>query len=259
MRLLRRVNLTGLATVAAIAGLWEATVRAGMIDYEFVPAPSAIGQAVVDLAAAGSLWPQVLHTLVVTVVGWAAAAVIGIALGLLLGLSTTAYRYSITSFEVTRAIPPITFVPAALLVLGFSVRMELVIVVYAGVWPVLVNTIGGVRQTPAELLDVARMMRLSRRHTIAKIVLPSVMPAVVVGLRLALSLCLVLTVVAEMIGNPAGLGHALVRARLAIQPEQMFAYVLAIGVLGVSLNGGLRLAAAALAPSPAGGREVSPW
>lgn len=259
MSLCGRVNLPGLVTAVAIAALWEASVHARILDYEFLPAPTAVLDAAVDLAASGVLVPNVLHTLTVTVVGWVAAAVIGIALGLLLALSPTAYRYSITSFEVTRAIPPITFVPAALLVLGFSARMELLIIVYAGVWPVLINTIGGVRQVPRELLDVARTLRLSRRDRIVKVVLPAVLPSVVVGLRLALSLCLVLAVVSEMIGNPAGLGYALVRARLAIQPEQMLAYVVAIGVLGISLNGGLRMAAGRLLPLPSEERERNPW
>lgn len=259
VRLLARINVPGLLTMGGAAGLWEAAVRSGAVTYEFVPAPSGIVQATAELTRAGALVPNLVHTLGVTVVGWVAASVIGIGLGLLLGLSRVAYRYSITSFEVTRAIPPITFVPAALLIFGFSARMELVIVVYAGVWPLLINTIGGVREIPDELFDVARMLRLSRADTIRKLVLPSAMPSVVVGLRLALSLCLVLAVVAEMIGNPAGLGHALVRARLAIQPEQMFAYVLTIGLLGVALNGALRVAAAALLPSPAGRREASRW
>ena len=67
-------------------------------------------------------------------------------------------------------------------------------------------------------------------------VLPAAMPSIVVGLRLALSLSLVLAVVAEMIGNPSGLGNALVSAQQALQPEEMFAYVFAIGLLGVGLN-----------------------
>lgn len=258
-RLLGGVNGAGLATVAALAGLWEAAVSSGLVDYEFLPAPSAIIRAGVDLAASGVLISNLVHTLTVTLVGWVAAGVLGIGLGLLLGLSRTAYRYSITSFEVTRAIPPITFVPAALLIFGFSARMELVIVVYAGVWPLLINTIGGVREVSAELVDVARTLRLPRMDAILKVVLPAAMPAVVVGLRLSLSLCLVLAVVAEMIGNPAGLGHGLVRARLAIQPAQMFAYVLTIGLLGVSLNGALRAGASALLASPTGGRADSPW
>ena len=244
-----RINGVGLLTALGLVALWEAAVRSGVLVYQYLPAPTPVLASAGELIASGELPANVLHTLTVTLIGWVAAGVIGIGLGVLLGLSQTAYRYSITSFEVLRAIPPITFVPAALLIFGFSLRMELVIVVYAGAWPLLINTLGGARGVPAELLDTARMLRMSRATTIRKIILPAATPAIVVGLRLALSMCLVLAVVAEMVGNPAGLGNALVRAQRALQPEQMFAYVLAAGVLGVTLNGLFRSTVGALLPA----------
>ncbi len=79
--------------------------------------------------------------------------------------------------------------------------------------------------------------------------LPSALPSIVVGLRLALSLSLVLAVVAELIGNPSGLGNALVRAQQALQPEQMFAYVLTIGLAGVALNAALGWLCSLVVPS----------
>ncbi|MBW3537325.1 MAG: ABC transporter permease [Actinobacteria bacterium] len=254
-RRLGRVNWPGLLTLALLAGAWEATVRWSLLDYQYLPAPSAIARGARTLLASGELIPNVLHTLMVTLIGWSIASVIGIGLGLLLGLSPTAYRYSMTSFEVTKAIPPITFVPATLLIFGFSLRMELVIVVYVGVWPVLINTIGGVRGVPGELLDLGRMLHMSSWTRVRKLIVPAAVPEILVGLRLGLTLCLVLAVVAEMVGNPAGLGHALVRAQQALQPEKMFAYVLSAGVLGITLNALFRSAASWMLPPPAGGPE----
>lgn len=253
-RWINRINWPGLFTPALLGTVWEGAVRSSLLDYEYLPAPSAIARGAVPLVSSGELVPNVVHTLLVTLVGWSFACVLGFSLGLLLGLSPTAYRWSMTSFEVTKAIPPIAFVPATLLIFGFSLRMELVIVVYAGVWPVLINTIGGVRGVPGELLEVGRMLRMSRLATIRKLIVPAALPDVTVGLRLALSLCLVLAVVAEMVGNPAGLGHALVRAQQALQPEKMFAYVVSAGLLGVVLNSTFRSATSRLLP-PTRGRE----
>ena len=250
----RWVNVLGLATMAVLVGMWELLVRSGTIDFEFLPAPSAIAEALGSLVSAGDLFAPVVHTLRSTLVGWAIAGVLGIALGVWLGLSNTAWRYSMASVEIIRAIPPISLVPVSLLVFGFSLRMELVVIVYAGAWTVLVNTIDGVRNLRPELLDVGRMLRMSKLTTIRKLILPSAMPSIIVGLRLAMSLSLVLAVVAEMIGNPSGLGNALVRAQQALQPEQMFAYVVTIGVLGVLLNTGLRYVSARAFPALAAGR-----
>lgn len=255
-RWLLRINWPGLVTVAVLAGAWEAAVRWSLLDYQYLPAPSGIARGAVTLVSSGELLPNVLHTLMVTMIGWTVASVTGIAIGLLLGLSPTAYRYAMTSFEVTKAIPPITFVPVTLLVFGFSLRMELVIVVYVGVWPVLINTIGGVRSVPVELLDVGRMLSMPPLTRLRKLILPSAIPEITVGLRLALSLCLVLAVVAEMVGNPEGVGHALVRAQHALQPEKMFAYLLSAGFLGIALNASFRSAAARALPSSADVRRA---
>lgn len=255
---LRRINGLGLLTVAVVVGLWEVLVRSGALDFQFLPAPSGIANALVSLASSGELWARAVHTLRSTLVGWVIASLIGVAVGTWLGLSDAAWRYSMASIEVMRAIPPIALVPVALLVFGFSLRMELTLIVYVGAWTVLVNTIDGVRGVRTELLDVARMLRMSKLTTTRKVILPAATASIVVGLRLALSLSLVLAVVAEMIGNPRGLGNALVRAQQALQPEQMFAYVITIGLLGVGLNAALRYASARALPALASGsRDVT--
>jgi ABC-type nitrate/sulfonate/bicarbonate transport system permease component len=248
----RHVNVLGLLTMVGLVGLWEALVRSGTLEYQFLPAPSAIATGARALLSSGKLVPNLLHTLEVTLLGWLAASALGMSLGLLLGLSDAAWRWSMASIEVMRAIPPVTLVPVALLVFGFSIRMELTIIVFVAAWPVLVNAIDGVRGVSPELVDLARSMRLPATTRVRKILLPSAMPSIVVGLRLAMSLSLVLAVVAEMIGNPAGLGNALVRSQQALQPGQMFAYVLTIGLLGIGLNAVLGLASARILP--AGGR-----
>jgi len=249
------VNALGLLTMAALVGLWELVIRTGIVDFQFLPAPSGIARAMGSLLRSGDLLDAVVHTLRSTLVGWLMGSVVGVTLGLWLGLSHTAWRYSMASIEMTRAIPPVALVPVALLVFGFSLRMELVLIVYTGAWTVLVNTIDGVRSVPTELLDVGRMLRMPKLTTIQKLVLPSAVPSIIVGLRLALSLSLVLAVVAEMLGNPSGLGNAVVRAQHALQPEQMFAYVVTIGILGVTLNALLRYASAQAFPALAAGRQ----
>lgn len=255
-RLAGRVNGPGLLTVALLLGAWEALVQTGALEYDYLPAPTAIAEGGRALLASGELTDNLFHTLSVTLLGWLAASVTGVALGMALGLSDRAWRYSMATIEVVRAVPPVALVPVALLVFGFSSRMELTIVVFVAVWPVLINTIDGVRGVPAELLDLARMLRFTKVETVRKIILPAAMGSIVVALRLALSLSLVLCIVAEMIGNPTGLGNALVRAQQALQPEAMFAYFVTIGVLGVALNAAFRRAAARATPVVGGAESI---
>ena len=242
-------NPLGLSVLIVLAGLWEFLVRFDVAEVQFLPAPSEIAIAARGAVFGGELVERCLHTVGVTLLGWSIASLVGLALGIILGVSPIAYRYSMTSFEVTRAIPPITLAPAALLIFGFSLRMELVLVCYGGTWPVLVNTLGGVRSLAPELRDVGTMLGLSRTAMIRKIVLPAALPSAMVGMRLALSLCLVLAIVAEIVGNPAGLGDGLIRARQALQPALMFVYVVTAGLLGVTLNAALGAVARMITPT----------
>jgi sulfonate transport system permease protein len=257
-RLLHRINWPGLATIALAFLLWEMLLRAGFAQYQNLPAPSAIAGGLVEIAASGQLLADTLHTLRSVLAGWGAALLAGIVLGLLLGVSRTLRRYCLASIEVLRPMPGIAFAPVALLLFGFSLQMELMVIILPALWPVLINTMGAVMGVHARLFEVGRTFRLSRGEILRKIMLPAALPGVLVGARLSMTLALVLAIVAEMVGNPAGLGYAVVREQQAMRPELVFAYVVAIGALGVILNAVLTGAVARLFPAASGRlREVA--
>lgn len=236
-RFLSKVNLLGLATLAGFVGLWQVLVSGKVVHYQFLPAPSAIWTAGKGLISNGELPESVVHTVSVTLIAWVLASLFGVIVGSVIGLSRTTWKWVMATIELLRAIPSISFVPVALLVFGFSSKMEIVIAVYVAQWPVLINTIDAVRNVHNGLRDTAKTLHLSFPARMWKVVLPAATPTIVVGLRLALTLSLILAVVAEMIGNPTGLGYQLVFQQQALQPAKMFAYVITIGLLGVILNG----------------------
>jgi len=231
-----RINGAGLVTLLVCATLWEALVRGGAVQYAYLPAPTAIIAGLFELMKTGQLWADTAHTLQAVIMGWAIAVAIGIVLGLLLGVSPTLRRYSLATIEVLRPMPGIAFVPVALLLFGFSLNTELVVIVLPALWPVLINTMGGVAGVHPRLFEVGATFRLSRASVVGKIVIPAALPSILVGLRLSLTLALVLAIVAEMVGNPTGLGYAVVRDQQALRPSLMFADVLVIGILGILLN-----------------------
>jgi len=181
--------------------------------------------------------------------GFLLGALMGTPLGFLLGLSATARRYSLASIEVLRPMPGVAFAPVGLLLFGFSLKTEMVVTILPVLWPVLVNTMGGVTGVHQRLYDVGRTFRLSRKDTILRIILPAAMPPIVVGARISLGLALVLAVVAEMVGNPEGLGYGIVREQQALRPDLMFAYIVTVGFIGIVLNAAMLALAEALFPS----------
>jgi ABC-type nitrate/sulfonate/bicarbonate transport system permease component len=232
----RYLNAPGLAFLLGLSVLWEFLVRTGLLEFQFLPAPLGVVQGLWELLASGQLIEALAHTAIVTLLGWCLASMFGVSIGVLLGLSDRSWRWSAASIEVLRSFPSIAFLPVAVLLLGFSYRMELLLVVYGAVWPVLVNTMDGVHNVKPELRDVAQTYRMSRLHRLRAVVLPAAASKILVGLRLSLALSLILAVAAEVVGNPRGLGYGLVFEQQALQPERMFAYFIVIGLFGVMVN-----------------------
>lgn len=230
------INWPGLLTIAALLVVWEALIRGGAVQYDYLPAPSAIFSGLILLSSSGQLWVDIGHTLQAVIFGWGIAGVIGVALGVAMGISAAFRRYSLATVEVLRPMPGIAFVPVALLLFGFSLETELVVIVLPAVWPVLINTMGGVANVHSRLFEVGATFRLGRAAIVRKLLIPAALPSIIVGLRLSLTLALVLAIVAEMVGNPTGLGYAVVRDQQALRPAMMFADVIVIGILGIALN-----------------------
>jgi ABC-type nitrate/sulfonate/bicarbonate transport system permease component len=245
------INLPGLAVFASITLVWEASVRSGWITYEYFPAPSAIVAGAAELARDGILLADMLHTLLSVAIGWTIAMIVGVGVGLLLGFSPVARRYGLASVEVLRPMPGIAFAPVALLLFGFSMKTELLVTVLPTVWPVMVNTMGGIANVQPRLVDVGRTFRLGRAEIARRLLLPAAMPSILVGARISLALALIMAVVAEIVGNPEGLGYAIVREQQALHPEYMFAYIIVVGLIGVVLNGGVLLLTRTLWPAMA--------
>ena len=240
---LRRINPLGLLTGALLIVLWQLVVASGLVDFDYLPKPTEVAGGLREITVTGELSENLVHTLTASLTGWALAAVAGVLIGVVLGLLRPVWQYSMASIEALRALPIVAFVPVAVLLLGFTLKMEIVVAFYAALWPILLNTQAGVRGVDRQLLEVGDVMGFGRAERLWKLVLPASTSFIVVGLRLGLSISLVLTLVAEMVGNPAGLGYALIQKGQTLNPDQMFAYVIVIGVSGIVLNAALMILA----------------
>lgn len=141
--------------------------------------------------------------------------------------------------EAIRPIPSVALLPIALIALGFGYRMEIAIVAFACVWPVLIFTRAAVRDVEPRLMEVARALRLSPWARAGKIVLPAALPRIFVAFRLAAGIALIVAVTVEIAVNPLGLGAAIMTAQQALQPALMLALLVWIGVIGFALNAAL--------------------
>lgn len=226
----------GTACVLLVLASWEGSVRLGWLDAALLPPFSAVLQSLAGIVRGGAFAAPLLRTVALMAAGFALAATLGIALGLWMGRSEAAFRMFEPLVELLRPIPKPALVPPLFLFLGIGLGSMLFIVVLAAFFPVLINTIQGVRGIDPVLVGTARTLRLSRCATLLRIVLPAALPMVMTGLRVSLGLALTLVVVAEMMAGENGVGFLVLDMQRAFQIRQMYAWLLVLAALGVALN-----------------------
>lgn len=223
---------------AALLALAEIGARtAGQSDS--IAPPSEVARAFVEALADGSLIEATRDTLLSAVGGLAIGASLGFVLGVLLGSLRALDQLMELTIEILRPIPSVAVIPIALVALGFGYRLEIAIVAFSCVWPLLVLTRAAVGGVEPRLIEVARALRLSHLQRVVKIVAPAALPRVFVAFRLAVGISLIVAVTVEIAVNPQGLGYGVMTAGQALRPDLMLAYLVWIGIVGYALNAGL--------------------
>lgn len=233
-RMLSRI--VGLASLVAVLLLWEFAARYRLVNPVLMPPPSAIAAALQDMIANGEVLRPLLHTVYLFIIGYAIACVLGIAIGLWMGCSRFVDGLLEPLVELLRPIPKSALVPALFLFLGIGMKTMVTIVVFASLFPVLINTYQGVRGIDPVLLDTARTFRCGRWRTVWSVVLPAALPAILTGMKVALSLGIVLAILAEMLAGVSGLGFVILDAQRSFQTQQMYAWIVILAAFGAGLS-----------------------
>lgn len=228
--------MAGLPVVLGLLAVWEAASRAALVNPAYLPPPSVVLLAWWGLAASGELAGHALTTMRVWVQGFGLAAIVGVVLGLLMGLLRPVAALLGTTVELLRPMPSVAIIPIAIVAFGLDDAMKRFVTMYAATWPVLVNTVYGVRGVDPALIDSARTFRFSWPRRALRVVLPAASPFIATGLRLGAGVALILVVTAELVASRNGLGYFVAQAQLAYQVPEMYAGILSIAALGYLLN-----------------------
>jgi ABC-type nitrate/sulfonate/bicarbonate transport system permease component len=169
-------------------------------------------------------------------IGWLIAAVVGIGLGVAIGASRKLAPYVDPLVHFLRSLPPPAILPIFLVLFGIGDRMKIIFIAFGIVWPVLLNTIRGVRSVPALQIETGRVFGVGRTRRLLQIVLPAAAPQIFAGLRVALSLALVLMVISEMVAASGGIGFEILQGQASFDFPGMWAGIVVVGVVGVLLN-----------------------
>lgn len=231
--------MKGLALPLALLAAAEILARIYGIHSDTIAAPSAVLIALWHGARDGSIADATAQTLLSALGGLAIGGGAGLAAAILFGLFRWLAQAMRLTVETVRPIPAVAIIPVALLVFGFGYRMEIFITAFASFWPVLIVGQGAIAGIEPRLLEVGRALRLGLWGRVVKIVLPAALPGLFVGFRLAASAALIVAVTVEIVVNPLGLGYGLILAQQTLHPEQMFALLVWVGIVGWAFNAAL--------------------
>lgn len=220
--------------------LWQLFSMLGYINASVLPSPLTIVQTGIQRVGTGQLPADLGISLLRVAQGYLLGALLGVLLGTGMAFSQRLESAFSVIFNLVRPIPIIAWVPIFIMWLGIGEVSKVTVITFGAFFPVLLNTIQGIRATDAKLLEVARSFEKNRRRVFFSIILPSAMPAIFTGLRLGLGLAWMSVVGAEMIGASSGIGYIISFAGQLSQPAVMLMGVLVIGLVGALIDSGLR-------------------
>lgn len=232
-RWLRRATVMLALPTALVAAWWFAS--AGSENFYFPPLQTI-------LQTFGKLWfsPDAVHNVVPSLLrfsaGYCAAALLGVIIGIPIGASRNLRNVLEPALEFLRAIPPPVLVPVLILFAGLGNEMKALVIVFGCIWPVLLNTVAGVRALDEVLAEVVRGYRIGPVGRLWHFVLPGASPQIFTGLRQSLSIGIILMVISEMFAASDGIGFALVQYQRSFAIPEMWSGIILLGIIGIVLS-----------------------
>jgi len=233
----RRRASIGLATVLVLLAAWYlATDVAGLTDRQRFPGPGDIAEAESQIMLRGyagaTLLTQAAHSLRLVVLGFLVAALTGVPFGLMMGLSRRFEALVNPAFLIVRPIPPLAWIPLAIVWLGLADSAKVLVIWFAAFVPAVINSQAGVRNVDETLVAAGRVHGASAARIILDVLIPGAMPMIFTGLRLSLQASWTTLVAAELVGAVFGIGKVLSTAYRDIYPAMIAVGMITVAVLG---------------------------
>lgn len=216
--------------------LWETAPRLGWVRATYLAPPSSVFRALWLLAWRGELIRHFSISLQRVLLGLLVSAAVGIILGLFIGYFRRVDRMLNLLFQAFRQMSAFALFPVFILLFGLGELSKTIIIFWASLWPVLLNTSSGVKNVDPVLIRSAKSMGASRFFIFLQIILPAAAPEIFTGIRLGGSYCVMAVVAAEMIGAVSGLGYLVLYSEETFNVPEMYAGILGLALLGIGLN-----------------------
>lgn len=228
-----------LVFVALLLGVWHwaatSTDMAGTLS-----TPLETSRAFAELLLRGEVWYDIYLTLQSSLLGLAICTVVGVLIGLLLSLGQHVYGSASFVIDFLRTVPGLAIIPLGILVFGPTLKLDLLMIIFSALWPVLLQTVSAVRQLDREILETVRTYRIPAWRRILFVMLPACSPRIATGIRIAATMSLLLALGTQLIAGSPGLGSRISLYQQNASYADLFACIAIAGVLGILFNAGIR-------------------
>ena len=245
-------SLQGALVPVLLLLLWEAGSRLGLFSPVLLPSPSAVaakwwayllpaqaqeaGQSTLAWWLSGELLHDAWSSLYRVVAGFLIGAGLALPLGLLMGASQRIYALFNPLMQILRPIPPIAYIPLAILWFGLGNPPSFFLIAIGAFFPVLMNTIAGVRQVDGIYLRAARNLGVNQWTLFTRVILPAATPYILAGVRIGIGTAFIVVIVSEMIAVNDGLGFRILEARGFMWSDKIIAGMTTFGLLGLPID-----------------------
>ena len=229
-------RVVGWVAVAFVLIMWEVVVVAAHLNPIYLPRPTHILIALLAMFKTGDLLSDLLATLGRIFGGFAIALIIGTLLGIWMATSERVSAIADNFIAALYPLPKVTLIPLLIIWLGTGGPFMLTISTLGAIFPIVINTVLGIRQCDPGLILAARDLGATNRQIISMVLLPSAVPSIFAGVRLGIGVSIILVVAAEMVVGKVGLGARLYLAGQVLETEQVFAILIVLAILGVAVT-----------------------
>jgi ABC-type nitrate/sulfonate/bicarbonate transport system permease component len=222
--------------VLLILGLWQTTSSLGLSGNNLLPSPSEVLNAGVRMITKRVLFVDVGNSLLRILSGFALATVFGVGFGLALAVLSNLAKPFRNLIEILRPIPPIAWIPLAILWFGIGNGSAIFIVALSGFFPIFLTTFDAIQNVEMSYINTARCLGASKRLLLTNVLLPAAAPQILIGLRVGLGVAWTSLIAAELVGAQSGLGYMIQLNRMVLQMENVIVGMIIIGLIGFLMN-----------------------
>jgi sulfonate transport system permease protein len=215
-----------------LLAFWQWVTVSGRVKPILLPSPAQVYDAFIALAGSGELAGHLTTSMLRVLEGFTLAAFLGVGLGMSLGVFPLLDELMDGMLQLIRPIPPIAWLPLAILWFGIEEGSKIFIITLGAFFPIFINVLDGIRQTDIKFVELAKVLAVPRSKFVMKVVIPGALPFIMTGLRVGLGYAWMCVVAAELSAGMKGIGYMLTDARALAQTDRVLVGMLAIGLIG---------------------------